>query len=266
MKGNFEKHRRMVKWAYPIWLYVSVTGVLVYFMLYQWFLPTEASAASNAEAGTPVSVEQTLPDAELSEPSLIIEPEIFEYEAEAGETEFTATFTVENPGSTPVKLTRLDSSCTCLSVEADNRELAPGARTEISAVFDISKLSGESEKSVYIDTDIPDSRELRLGVRVTIPSIISIEPLTVKWGRGENREPRKIVFRVLRDEPIRVTEAKSSREAVTLELKTVEEGREYHIILTPNSTEEPLLGFVRITTDCELEQYQRHMAYYAVQN
>lgn len=33
------KHRRLVRWAYPIWLYVSVTGVLVYLMLYHWYPP-----------------------------------------------------------------------------------------------------------------------------------------------------------------------------------------------------------------------------------
>jgi putative membrane protein len=32
-------HRRLVRWAYPIWLYVSLTGVVVYFMLYWWFVP-----------------------------------------------------------------------------------------------------------------------------------------------------------------------------------------------------------------------------------
>lgn len=33
------RHRQIVHWAYPIWLYVSVTGVLVYLMLYIWFPP-----------------------------------------------------------------------------------------------------------------------------------------------------------------------------------------------------------------------------------
>lgn len=37
IKARFEKHRAWARWTYPIWLYVSVTGVLVYFMLYQWF-------------------------------------------------------------------------------------------------------------------------------------------------------------------------------------------------------------------------------------
>ncbi|MBI5764979.1 MAG: DUF420 domain-containing protein [Planctomycetes bacterium] len=36
-RGLFEKHRRVARWTLPIWLYVSVTGVLVYLMLYQLY-------------------------------------------------------------------------------------------------------------------------------------------------------------------------------------------------------------------------------------
>lgn len=34
LRGDFERHLRVVKWTWPIWMYVSVTGVIVYFMLY----------------------------------------------------------------------------------------------------------------------------------------------------------------------------------------------------------------------------------------
>ena len=34
-KGRFEEHRRAARWAFPVWLYVSVTGVTVYWMLYR---------------------------------------------------------------------------------------------------------------------------------------------------------------------------------------------------------------------------------------
>ncbi len=34
LKGNFERHKRIARWTLPIWLYVSVTGVIVYWMLY----------------------------------------------------------------------------------------------------------------------------------------------------------------------------------------------------------------------------------------
>ncbi|MBV8811609.1 MAG: DUF420 domain-containing protein [Acidobacteriaceae bacterium] len=34
-KGKFQKHRALAKWTFPVWLYVSVTGVIVYLLLYQ---------------------------------------------------------------------------------------------------------------------------------------------------------------------------------------------------------------------------------------
>ena len=37
LREQFDKHRRIARWTYPIWLYVSITGVLIYFMLYHWF-------------------------------------------------------------------------------------------------------------------------------------------------------------------------------------------------------------------------------------
>lgn len=33
--AKFDKHRKIARWTLPIWLYVSVTGVIVYWMLYQ---------------------------------------------------------------------------------------------------------------------------------------------------------------------------------------------------------------------------------------
>ncbi|MSU46750.1 MAG: DUF420 domain-containing protein [Lacunisphaera sp.] len=37
IKGNYEMHQRWARFTFPIWYYVSVTGVLVYFFLYQWW-------------------------------------------------------------------------------------------------------------------------------------------------------------------------------------------------------------------------------------
>lgn len=37
LRERFDRHRAIARWTYPLWLYVSVTGVLVYFMLYHWF-------------------------------------------------------------------------------------------------------------------------------------------------------------------------------------------------------------------------------------
>ncbi len=35
LRGDFGKHRAIARWTFPLWLYVSVTGVIVYLMLYR---------------------------------------------------------------------------------------------------------------------------------------------------------------------------------------------------------------------------------------
>ncbi len=37
LRERFDRHRAIARWTFPLWLYVSITGVLVYFMLYHWF-------------------------------------------------------------------------------------------------------------------------------------------------------------------------------------------------------------------------------------
>jgi len=37
VRGRYPQHRAIARWTWPLWMYVSITGVLVYFMLYQWF-------------------------------------------------------------------------------------------------------------------------------------------------------------------------------------------------------------------------------------
>ena len=37
VKGRFELHKKVARWTWPIWMYVSVTGVIIYLLLYRIF-------------------------------------------------------------------------------------------------------------------------------------------------------------------------------------------------------------------------------------
>jgi len=37
VKGRFELHKKIARWTWPLWMYVSVTGVVIYLLLYQIF-------------------------------------------------------------------------------------------------------------------------------------------------------------------------------------------------------------------------------------
>jgi putative membrane protein len=49
---RWDRHRRIGRWTMPIWLYVSVTGVLVYLMLYQWFPPPRRHSTSTVDVSS----------------------------------------------------------------------------------------------------------------------------------------------------------------------------------------------------------------------
>jgi uncharacterized membrane protein YozB (DUF420 family) len=37
IRGKFESHKKIARWTWPVWMYVSVTGVVIYLLLYQIF-------------------------------------------------------------------------------------------------------------------------------------------------------------------------------------------------------------------------------------
>jgi putative membrane protein len=37
LRGDYVRHRRIARWTFPVWMYVSVTGVVIYLMLYHWY-------------------------------------------------------------------------------------------------------------------------------------------------------------------------------------------------------------------------------------
>jgi putative membrane protein len=37
LRQRFDRHKAIARWTLPIWFYVSVTGVVIYFMLYHWY-------------------------------------------------------------------------------------------------------------------------------------------------------------------------------------------------------------------------------------
>ena len=58
LRGNFARHRRIAVWTWPIWIYVSATGVIVYLMCYRLYAPLyrDAGPSTIAAAAAPSSV------------------------------------------------------------------------------------------------------------------------------------------------------------------------------------------------------------------
>ena len=52
-RGRFDTHRRIARWTWPTWMYVSVTGVVIYLILYQIYPQRKDTIEGAIEAATP---------------------------------------------------------------------------------------------------------------------------------------------------------------------------------------------------------------------
>ena len=261
-RGRFEKHKKIARWVFPSWLFVSVTGVVIYFMIYQWFVPGDENSASAVESQTDDAVKVIRPEMKMGD--LVFKPGSQSIKTSAAEETVEVKFQGTNRGSDPIKIRILESRCACLSVEIDRDPIPPGETATVTGVFDIAKMRGISEKRIMISTEQhPEVQFLRS--RIEIAPIFTIEPSMTSWKIGEEPETKIVEFRVARDKPIRILNAESKREEVSCDVEVVEEGKAYNLRLTPSSTENTLLGIVRIETDCEVEHHSKPLTYFSIQ-
>lgn len=282
-RGNFAKHKRLARFTFPSWLFVSITGVVIYFMIYQWFPPVEAKETKTEATATP-SRENSVSglrkphratvagealamaegDSRHKAGDLVFRPYSQKVSADPGKKTLEVSFSVENTGSAPAGIASLESGCECLEVSIDVNPIPARGKATISGVFDIEKLRGSADRKITV---VPEGarRAIFLTTSIEIEPIYEIDETMTTWSRGSQPETKTVTFRVVRDKPVHVFAAESKRPEVACELVEVEKGRLYHLRLTPASTEDSLLGIVRLKTDCEIESYAHPLAYYSIQ-
>ncbi len=178
--------------------------------------------------------------------------------------EIEATFTFTNKGSKPVKVTKLDSSCSCLEASLDKAVYAPGDKGTGRALFKVSSLVGRHEKSLHLFTDDPAEPEKVLTVVLDVPEEISIEPKLLEWVLNEPAAPKELTVKMLGKDPLKITKVTSTRENVTFESKEITPGREYRITVKPASTAEITVGMLKIETDSKIPKFARQMAFFNI--
>lgn len=191
-----------------------------------------------------------------------------EVHANADVATVTADFNFTNKGDKPVTIAKTDPGCSCLKVEISGGKLkyGPGESGVVRATFDMGNFSGTVDKMValWIDDDPADRPSMKLTVRVHIPVLVAVEPKTVKWEIGGKPGPQTIQIRMAEGKPIRVTGVKSSSDAFACEVKTLEEGKKYDLVVTPLAMNVPGMAVIRIETDCALSKHKVQQAFAVV--
>lgn len=175
-------------------------------------------------------------------------------------------FPFENKTNQPVTIKRIEKSCaSCLQATVDGNKMAyqPGEKGVVRLTFGAGTYSGTVEKStiIWIETASSPASAIELKVRLHIPELLRMEPKTTVWFLGDKPETRTITLKVDHDQPIRITAISASSEMFKAELRTIKDGAEYEVLLTPAQTERPAIGIVRIQTDCPVKRHQQIQAF-----
>jgi hypothetical protein len=182
---------------------------------------------------------------------------------------YTADFNFTNKSDKPVTIAKADPSCSCIKAQISNGKLkyAPGESGTIRTTFEMGNFSGIVDKTlpIYLEGDPADKPSIQLTLRVHIPVLVGLEPKTLRWEVDGKPDPKTIQIRMAEGQTIRVTKVTSSSEAFKYELKTLEEGKSYDLIVTPMATNAPAITVIRIDTDSEIAKVRTQQAFAVMQ-
>jgi hypothetical protein len=187
--------------------------------------------------------------------------------ADAETTE--AEFPFENKTDKPLTIARVEKSCAaCMAAEVKDGKLVyqPGEKGAIRVKFQVGTFAGVVNKMilVWLANDPAEKPSGMLTLNIHVPVLVELSPKTVTWYLDEKIEPRKITITMRHSKPIRMLKATCTNEAFALELKTVKDGAEYELWITPPAAGGPGIGIIRMETDCDLPRHKIHQAFAVV--
>ena len=187
------------------------------------------------------------------------------------ETKISTDFKFKNETDKPITILKYDGGCTCLSVQVSDgkRTYAPGESGTIRANFDMENFDGVVERtvSIWLDGNATSDPSQQLKIKVSIPVLIELQPKTVKWQVGGPAEPKTIQILMKGDKPIHISSVNASTKLkFTHELKTIEEGKHYELVITPESLTDAGLAIFKIQTDCEVDRFALQQAFAVIAN
>lgn len=196
----------------------------------------------------------------LSAGTLKFEATTQDLKADPDAKAITADFNFTNESAEEVVIKRYEASCSCISATIKGNKLIykPGESGVIRAAFDMSQFSGTTEKplALWLDNDPADKPSITLTTRVTIPVLVEVEPKTLIWEVGGKPEPKTVVVTMKHTSPILIKKITGTDSRFTQELKTIEEGKKYEIVVAPAATDKVGMGVIHIETDCEIQRHR----------
>jgi hypothetical protein len=193
--------------------------------------------------------------------ALVWENGVVELSVQPEQREARGEFRFHNNGNRAIKMVSLETSCRCTSAEMPKRSYLPGESGVLTAVFSVDGLTGFQEKTLTVKTDEPNSDPVRLALRLTIKTYMTIQPSLVYWSGSGLRSEATITCTKGNTQAINVLRAHCDQVNIMTQVETIEAGRKYVVHVRPSPSAGPESGFIRLYADVEGVGERQFMAY-----
>jgi len=198
---------------------------------------------------------------------LIFPERELELNAKPSDEKVSFVFSFSNGGENTVNIEDVNVSCSCLSAKTDRSSYAAGEKGQLVVVFAIGSFTGVQRKALtLVSRDVGSRENERTGLLaiLNIPDVITIEPELLQWSVGDKPEEKVFTLKVAHSNPVNIRKITCSREGFEFRVIEKEKGRQYEIRLKPQVTSTPLLGLLKIDTDCAILKHRRKLAFFSI--
>src|SRR6202011_5711699 len=154
-------------------------------------------------------------------------------------------FEYQNKGDKPVAIKSVTTSCGCTAASA-KPTADPGEKGEVTATFKIGDRTGVQQKAINVVTDDPTHPTTALMLKVTIPTLLELQPTFVYWQSGEELKPKTIVAKVGAGVSIKSLEVLSSHPDFTTKVEPGKAKDEFRINIEPRQTTQAVAATLTI--------------------
>ncbi|MDD4350023.1 MAG: DUF1573 domain-containing protein [Opitutales bacterium] len=153
--------------------------------------------------------------------------------ARPGEDILQAEYAFSVTGN-PVTILRTEATCGCTTAKLAKDRYLPGETGVIEVLFDTRNRMGVQRKSVFVETDDPDSPKSELVLEVYIPQILRMDPRFVYWDKNaDSWNPKTIVLNVDVEESVELESVSSDTPQLRVEVEKGKAQGEWLVHLTP---------------------------------
>jgi hypothetical protein len=164
-------------------------------------------------------------------------------------------FILKNNGDTPLTVGQVTTSCGCTVADVSSRNIPPGKRSDIRATFNSKNFSGRISKTIFINTNDPNTPVYTLAIKGTVIEEIEISPRQLNLGEikiGTTKDALVTVENRGKQQLTLMSARSSMPQVAVLTGKTVVRpgGKAtLDIKVSPRKDDRFLGGYLNVTTD-----------------